>query len=191
MPEECSVDGCHEPVRAGGMCRRHYDNQRRTGSVIGLQRRYPGKSPAEKLWLYTRKGPNCWEWTAGRISSGYGLLSADGRRILAHRFSYELHIGPVPDGVFVLHRCDNRLCIRPDHLFLGTQADNVADMEAKGRDHKRGQPGEQNNQARIDAAAVRAIRATRDPAWKVAAAFGVSRGLIYAIRQRRLWKHIE
>ena len=75
----------------------------------------------------------CWLWT-GPSSDGYGDFRIGGKRILAHRLSYELHIGPIPDGMFVCHKCDVRCCINPAHLFAGTSGDNALDMYAKGRD---------------------------------------------------------
>lgn len=82
----------------------------------------------------TGDGPDaCWVWTGGKHSQGYGRFNAGGIRWLAHRFSYTHFIGPIPDGLDVLHRCDNRPCVRPSHFFVGTQADNVRDAIAKGR----------------------------------------------------------
>lgn len=93
---------------------------------------------------FQRVDSGCWEWTGGVFKdSGYGKFNGgkgdDGKWVTAyaHRASHELHIGPIPAGLSVLHRCDNRLCVNPDHLFLGTQRDNIHDMLAKGR----GRPG--------------------------------------------------
>lgn len=97
------------------------------------------KSPEERLWDGISKAPgqgpggDCWEWQNHTIASGYGSLFVGGKNTLAHRFAYELASGSIPDGLFVCHRCDNRKCCNPAHLFLGTNSDNMLDMYRKGR----------------------------------------------------------
>jgi hypothetical protein len=91
----------------------------------------------DRFWAKVRRvdGDGCWEWAAALGTKGYGKIQRPGTRITegAHRASYELNIGPIPTGLWVLHKCDNRKCVRPDHLFLGTCQDNIDDMHAKGR----------------------------------------------------------
>ncbi|KKM02552.1 hypothetical protein LCGC14_1783330 [marine sediment metagenome] len=78
----------------------------------------------------------CWVWTGTRQSQGYGILYVEGEPVLAHRFAWAFENGPVPEGIQVLHHCDNPPCTRPSHLFLGTQKDNMQDMANKGRGRK-------------------------------------------------------
>ena len=96
----------------------------------------PAYEPVEtRFWKKVRKTETCWIWIAGVNAKGYGTMKPEGEYIpmLAHRFSWTLHCGEIPGGLCVLHKCDNPSCVRPDHLFLGTRADNNIDMHAKGR----------------------------------------------------------
>jgi hypothetical protein len=83
-------------------------------------------------WVDTSSG-DCWTWTGGSTTGGYGKFWLNGRTISAHRVSYVMHFGTIPDGLLVLHSCDNPPCVRPDHLSLGTYRDNARDSMAKGR----------------------------------------------------------
>lgn len=89
--------------------------------------------PTDRFWERVLKTQSCWVWTGGKRRKGYGCLEWEGKKRGAHRVSWELHFGPVPDGLHVLHRCDNPPCIRPEHLFLGTNLENHADRVAKLR----------------------------------------------------------
>jgi DNA-binding CsgD family transcriptional regulator len=89
---------------------------------------------AERFWSRVHKNRGCWIWSGSRNRRGYGTINYDGNRpALTHRVAWELTNGPIPEGMHVLHRCDNPACVRIDHLFLGTDLDNVRDMDRKGR----------------------------------------------------------
>lgn len=141
-------------------------------------------------------GP-CWVWTGATNPKGYGRFQWNKRQSQAPRVAWEIAYGPVPDGLWVLHRCDNPACCRPNHLFLGTAAENSADMMAKGRRRgstPRPRPGELNHQAKLTEPQV--IRIRRDRAGgrllrEVASEHGVSVSLVSMIVRGERWGHLQ
>ena len=136
----------------------------------------------------------CWEWQGGKCRDGYGNFKLNGRATGAHRIAYELHYGEHPGELHVCHRCDNRSCVNPYHLFLGTPADNSADMAAKGRAHGPGLKGEDNPSARLTEADVLKIReliAQGLTNIAIARRYGVTHSMISAIRRGKAWAHVQ
>lgn len=156
----------------------------------------------ERLARKTDTTGDCHEWTGATNNRGYGYLNR-GRRgegmVLAHRAAWEAAHGPIPAGLVVCHHCDNRRCVRIDHLFLGTTSDNARDSVAKGRHPLQAANrsprrtvlrGEQVAQSRLSEADVLAIRADTRSQQQIADAYGVSQTAISQIRRRITWKHL-
>jgi DNA-binding transcriptional regulator YiaG len=123
-----------------------------------------GDSITKRFWSKVKRRPNsCWLWTGKPNDDGYGLFYLDQARgvQLAHRVSYAFTFGPIPDGLLVLHRCDNTICVRPDHLFTGTHATNAADCVSKGRHSSGAQPSDENFHITISQWRMRLARAMK------------------------------
>ena len=142
--------------------------------------------------MRVKKTETCWVWIGGRDIDGYGSFRGKVRGLeykKAHRFSYALHEADVPRYKHVLHRCDNPWCVNPDHLFLGTNADNMADKMAKGR--FRVPRGAASHWAVLTEEQVRAIAIDARPYAAIAADYEVSPQTVGDIKNRRSWRHID
>jgi hypothetical protein len=121
------------------------------------------KTHEQRFWSkVARRGPDdCWEWQGNRDWFGHGQMMVDYATRSAHRLSWEFANGKIGAGLCVLHRCDNPPCVNPEHLFLGTQGDNVRDMDAKGRRKNAPHPGTKNGRAKLTENDVRWLRLAR------------------------------
>ena len=194
----CTVEGCTKPHKSRGLCDTHYSFFRLKGYVGHKEMR----SLADRLWARTDKSPglgpkgDCWEWRGYVHPVGYGQIGrgrATEGAVHTHRASYEVAVGPIPKGKLVLHKCDNRLCVNPDHLWLGTHKDNTQDMIAKGRRRKASQVarGEDVSLAKLTDDMVRAMRAEPPMKFKeLGAKYGVSAATANKVILRRTWNHI-
>lgn len=164
---------------------RAYKQRMRDGVVL------PRHTLQERFSSKVRPEPNgCWRWTASFLTTGYGQLNINGRPVAAHRVSYILCNGPIPKGMDVCHRCDNRWCVNPSHLWLGTRKENLQDMWAKGRGNTPGLQGEKHHQAKLTEEIVHEIRCSPLKGVELAAKYGVTKTTISDIRNRRSWTHI-
>jgi hypothetical protein len=155
-------------------------------------KRYSPEEAVEAFWRRVDKAPHpkgCWVWTGYCQKFGHGWM---GERGLAHRFAYELEVGPVPKGKCVLHRCDNPPCCNPAHLFLGDRVANNKDAFKK----RRHAFGERSRHAKLTEAQAQAIRAEywyrdgRSNCKELAAKYGVSHITIGALVAGRTWRHL-
>lgn len=188
MTRLCSVEGCGKKHLAKGYCVKHYRRWTDHGDPLGGEDQY--SSPAEALAARTvRRETGCVEWIGCTNHAGYGSMKVNGRTMLAHRASFELNRGPIPEGQWVLHRCDNPPCVNPDHLFLGDVQANVDDMMAKGRGRKA--KGVGHGAAKLTEDQVRAIRADPRKLRDIAPDYGIGKSTVGYIKSRKIWGHIE
>lgn len=135
----CSYEGCERRCHAKGLCKSHHQQQVRGEEVRPLQLK---GTFTERFWAKVNKGApgGCWEWTAA-TSEGYGHIGVDGRVRYAHRVSWELVNGPVPDGMVIDHRCSNPSCVNPEHLRAVTQSQNMQHLTGPSRNNTSGVRG--------------------------------------------------
>lgn len=169
----------------------------------------------KRFWEKVEKSDGCWNWVGHVHPLGYGKIKNGGRKnckvLIASRVSWEIHNGPIPNGLCVLHKCDNRKCVRPDHLFIGTKGDNNRDRHFKGRDWKmpsdrvaelqaifdtpasRSDFGESNVNAKLTADAVTYARLNPDGMMvrELAAKFGVNTKTIHDAIIGKSWRHVR
>lgn len=146
------------------------------------------KTASERFWSYVDKKSNdeCWNWIGSYDRKYYGQIKICKKFIKAHRFSWVLHFGEIPDGICVLHHCDNPKCVNPSHLFLGTQEDNIKDRDNKHRQAK----GENHWCHKLTLNQIKEIRKLKGKFFQkdIAKMFNVSQSTICCIHNNRTWK---
>ena len=187
---ECSVDGCTYPRKAKGLCDSHYKRNRRYGDpTAGPRLRRRGITEAEAFATYMPGPPpadGCWDWTGYTDPNGYGRFSLGGKHIPAHVAAHRIYIGPIPEGMHVLHACDRPICVQPKHIRIGTNSDNVADRMERNRQPR----GIQVGRAKLTEEDVRWLRSVDLSNAEAAATLGVDRSTVSVIRSRHTWKHV-
>lgn len=201
--ELCALTGL-TPHTIGARAHKLGLRKARWGASGGPGPKSTPDSRSANFWSHVDKSGDCWLWTGARLPNGYGKFGMAGHTYTAHRASWLLTHGELPKDRCVLHRCDVPDCVRPDHLFLGTLADNMADALSKNRlpagdahylrrDPTRVRRGEATGHNRLTATHVQEIRqrhAAGERVSALAAAYGVSMGAIYHVVRHRTWTHL-
>lgn len=187
----CTVVNCVKDIYAHGLCHMHYQRNRKYGDPLGgLKNHAP---PEERFWRFVEKTDQCWKWT-GKKNNGYGVLSKGAKfdgYFLAHRFSWEMHNAEkIPEGMVVMHSCDNPGCTNPAHLKIGTPKDNTKDMIEKGRKKTIASFGLKNGQSVLSDEKVRFIRSSELSSASLAKDLKVSESCINGVRSGRTWSHV-
>ena len=192
----CCIKGCDEPVLALGLCNKHWRRNRQYGSPAAVKSHsgsMKGLSAEERFYFQVKKTDTCWLWAAAIDADGYGRFAgAVGGKIYtkAHRFSWALHTGEIiPKGALICHKCDNPRCVNPDHLFVGTPADNMRDKIAKGRHNI--PKGADSTSAKLTEEQVLRIVKDPRPHAQIAADYAVRPSTIGSIKQRVSWHHLD
>lgn len=162
--------------------------------IYGHQNRRFKRSAVDCFWEKVSISTffECWEWQGGKKGNGYGEIGIGKKNIAAHRFSYELHNGPIPENLHVCHTCDNPSCVNPAHLFLGTPAENHLDKTRKGRANPPREGGSKYRGRFMtnDVLSIREHYANGERIIDLANAYGVTPGAIRHIVRRLTWKHV-
>lgn len=184
----CNVPGCTRPHHARGWCNTHYQRVKLRGSVDAGRQEWDLCRPTavDRFWIRVAKTDHCWYWMGGRVPSGYGTFYGT----YAHRFSYELAHGTIPDGHEVCHTCDVPSCVRPEHLYLATHRENMRDAVRKGRFHGNAQCGEAHGNTRLTDAQVIEIRQSHEKTCDIARRLGIHRSVVGDARRRKTFKHL-
>jgi len=158
--------------------------------------KYRDKTPEIRFWAKVKKTSSCWEWQGCKNNKGYGMFRVNNKHKYVHRFSYEIHKGEIPKGKFVCHHCDNPSCVNPDHLFCGTNSDNLMDASRKGRLKNRNHPtGSKNGFSKLNEQKVKKIKKQLMDKTKtyeeISKPYGVDKTTIGLIARNKTWAHVQ
>lgn len=189
----CSVEGCGNKHFGRGLCNKHYQQMAKSGTLPPAIIR----DDTARFWSKVNKngpiheslGTRCWLWTA-QCSRGYGRIWLKGSQSAAHRYSYELHKGPIPNGMLLCHSCDVRNCVNPEHLWLGSSLENNHDMIDKARHAF----GVKNPKAKLQESDILEIRRLSQSGMflkDIAVQYEIAISTVFDIVKRRRWRHVK
>ncbi len=187
----CKVDDCYNPIVGRGWCRRHYSRWHR-GQDVTAPSMFE-KTSEERFWEKVDKSGDCWLWIGAIKGGGYGSFRYKESQVIAHRHSWFLKNGQIPEGMCVCHTCDNPPCVNPDHLWLGTHADNMRDRANKKRGVSNPPLGEQAYNSILTEGDVRVIRSLYSLGVKqsvISKFLDVPFRRVWKIVHRKAWKHV-
>lgn len=180
---KCSIDGCNNLVEKKHLCGMHYQRRKKHGDPLVVKKAPSRLQPTiDKLLrrLTPVKPEDCWEWQGRTNAKGYGCLTINEmNEQLAHRVAYRLWVGDIPEGLGVLHKCDNRKCCNPNHFFLGTNTDNTRDMVNKRRQRHK-----------LNEEDVREIRDRSNSIKYLCEKFAISPQMVTHVRARKSYAYV-
>lgn len=187
----CQIDGCGKDARHLGWCVAHYKRYNKYGNpTAGSSSHY--KTPDVAFMARSvMNDSGCIEWTGSCDRKGYGQLRIGGKLVKAHRYAVERKNGPIASGMVVMHTCDNPKCVNVDHLRVGTQTDNVRDMDIKGRRVNNQCRGMASYNAKITDDDVKAIRSDKRRQVDIAASYGIAQTVVSKIKLYQAWSHVK
>lgn len=194
MENVCCIKECNLPALTLGLCNKHWRRNKKYGSPVAVSSHsglFRGLPAEERFAKSVNKTEGCWIWKASKDKNGYGIfrgMIGNTTFTKAHRYSYALHTGDLLIGMQALHTCDNPSCVNPEHLFAGTNADNMRDKAQKGR--SKVPVGEKHGKAVLTERQVHRILKDPRPYVEIATQYNVAPSTIGSIKQRVSWRHL-
>ena len=175
----CQFEGCNNQTRRNGLCDGHSQQIKKHGQLTKLN-----KTSVDRFLDKVNFTEGCWEWNGSTKSTGYGKIMINKKTVSAHRFSYMLYNGSIPDGMIVRHLCHNKACVNPQHLEVGTHKENTQDSVVDGRMSH----GERHPKAKLTKYQVDAIRNDDRGCVTIAKEYGVNKSTVLRIKRGETWK---
>lgn len=176
---------CDKQAHARQLCHMHYARELRAGALIPKAKESPQQYILNRIVV---QPTSCWEWVKCKYL-GYGRLVLNKKHWAAHVYSYVAFVGPVPVGLQINHKCHNRACVNPNHLYAGTQKENVRDMDDSFRRNQA--RGARAGNSKITDDVAKSIFNASGFGKDIAQQYGISQSLVYAIKNKKVWRHIH